>query len=188
LAEGLLDNKRYPEAERFFRIAISNYPHEARNYINYSALLIETGRLDDALSYLNKAKPLTMTPKERGQWFNNMGMVYFSLRENDDAVKSFKKAIIFSPKESQFWANLGGAYGAMGDYINSVSALKKGLEIAPESIQLRKNLAVTYIRMEKYSQAISVLEKVPVQKRDEQGINQFLNKAYRALKSNRPLK
>jgi len=96
--------------------------------------------------------------------------------------------IIFNPKESQFWANLGGAYGSMGDYINSVSALKKGLEIPPESIQLRKNLAVTYIRMEKYSQAISVLEKVPVQKRDEQGINQLLNKAYRALKSNRPQK
>jgi len=188
LAESLLDNKRYREAERYFRKAVNNYPHEARNYINYSALLIETGRLDDALSYLNKAKALTMTHIERGQWFNNMGMAYFNLRENDDAVKSFRKAIIFSPEESQFWANLGGAYGSMGDYINSVSALKKGLEIAPESIQLRKNLAVTYIRMEKYSQAISVLEKVPVQKRDEQGINQLLNKAYRALKSNRPLK
>jgi tetratricopeptide (TPR) repeat protein len=90
-----------------------------------------------------------------------MGMAYFNLRENDDAVKSFKKAIIFSPKESQFSANLGGAYGSMGDYINSVSALKKGLEIAPESIQLRKNLAVTYVRMEDYEKAILTLEKIP---------------------------
>ena len=161
LAESLLDKRDYAEAETYFRIAINTYPYKAKNYLNYSALLTETGRPDDALLYLNKAKPLTMTHKERGQWFNNMGMAYFNLRENDDAVKSFKKAIIFSPKESQFSANLGGAYGSMGDYINSVSALKKGLEIAPESIQLRKNLAVTYIRMEDYEKAILTLEKIP---------------------------
>jgi tetratricopeptide (TPR) repeat protein len=161
LAENLLEKKKYQEAERYFQVAIDNYSYKAKNYINYSALLVDTGRPDDALLYLNKAKPLTMTHKERGQWFNNMGMAYFNLRENDDAVKSFKKAIIFSPKESQFSANLGGAYGSMGDYINSVSALKKGLEIAPESIQLRKNLAVTYVRMEDYEKAILTLEKIP---------------------------
>jgi len=161
LAENLLEKKKYQEAERYFQVAIDNYSYKAKNYINYSALLINTGRQDEALSYLNKAKSLTMTHSERGQWFNNMGMTYFNLRENDDAVKNFRKATIFSPKESQFWANLGGAYGSTGDYINSVSALKKGLEIAPESIQLRKNLAVTYIRMEDYEKAILTLEKIP---------------------------
>lgn len=161
LAENLLEKKKYQESERYFRIAIDNYPYKTKNYINYSALLINTGRPDDAVLYLNKARSLTMTHDEQGQWFNNMGMAYFNLRTNDDALKNFKKAIIFSPNESQFWANLGGAYGSMGDYINSVSALKKGLEIAPESIELRKNLAITYIRMEDYEKAILTLEKIP---------------------------
>jgi len=188
LAESLLDKKNYQDAERYFRIAINNYPQKAENYINYSALLIDTGRPDDALLYLNKAKSLTMTHKKRGEWLNNMGMANFNLRENDDALKNFKKATIFSPNEPQFWANLGGAYGSMGDYINSVSALKKGLEIAPESIQLRKNLAVTYVRMGDHDQAIKVLEKIPLHKREEEGISRLLNQAYRALKSNRPIK
>ena len=161
LAERLLDNKKYQDAERYFQIAIKNDPNKAKNYINYSALLIETQRPGDALLYLNKAKGLCMYHSERGQWFNNMGMAYFNLRKNNDALKSFKKAVIFNPNEPQFWANLGGAYGSVGDYGNSVFALQKGTSIAPNSILLRKNLAVTYIRMENYEKAIFTLEKIP---------------------------
>jgi tetratricopeptide (TPR) repeat protein len=182
LAETLLDNKEHQDAERYFRIAINNYPYRVKNYINYSALLIDTDRPEHALLYLNKVKSLTMTHNELGQWFNNRAMAYFNLGKRDDALRNFKKAVIFSPNEPQYWANLGGAHGSMGDYINSVSALKNGLEITPESIQLRKNLAVTYIRMRRYSQAISVLEKVPPEKWDEQGINQLLKKAQNGLK------
>ncbi len=157
----LLNKKEYREAERYFRIAIKHYSDQDKNYINYSALLINTGRPGNALLYLNRAKALTMAHDEQGEWLNNMGMAYFHLNKLGKAIGNFEKAVAFCPNEPQFWANLGGAYGSMGDYINSVSALKKGLEIAPESIQLRKNLAVTYIRMEDYEKAILTLEKIP---------------------------
>ena len=178
LAENLLDKKRYREAEKYFRIAINNYPYELRNYINYSALLIDTSRPDDALLYLDKAKALTMTHNERGEWFNNIGMAYSQLKEQDKALKHFLKAVHFHPEEPQFWANLGGAYGLMGDYENSISALKKGLDIAPDSIQLRKNLAVTYMKMEDYEKAIATLEKIPdPERRKNRDIQGLLRKA-----------
>jgi len=183
-AESLLDEGNFKEAEKYFRIAINNYPHEAKNYLNYSALLIDTGRPDDALLYLNKAESLTMTHNERSQWFNNVGMAYFRLQKQDKAVKNFKKAIIFSPNEPQFWANLGGAYGLAGDYENSVFALRKGLDIIPGSIQLRKNLAVSYYRMGNYAKVVSVLEKIPFQRRQEDlGISRLLKEAHQMLKS-----
>lgn len=184
MAEILLDNKKYREAERYFQIAIHNYPYRAKNYINYSALLIDTGRPDVAILYLNKAKPSTIAHDERAEWFSNTGMAYFHLDKLDKAIKNFKKAVIFSPNESEFWANLGGAYGSMGDYINSVSALKKGLEITPESIQLRKNLGVSYYRMGDYAKAISVLEKIPSQRREEDpSILRLLKEAHLMLES-----
>lgn len=160
-AVNLLSKKEYQKAEKFFRIAIKHYPDQAKNYINYGALLIDTGRPDAALLYLNKAKSLIMIREERGEWFNNMGMAYFNLRKNDVALKNFQQAVICNPQESQYWANLGGAYGLAGDYENSVAALQKGISIAPDSILLRKNLAVTYIRMENYEKAILTLEKIP---------------------------
>jgi len=178
LAENLLDKKRYQEAEGYFRIAIHHYPYEAKNYVNYSALLIDTGRLDAALSCLDRARSLTMTHRERGEWFNNMGMAYFQLREQDKALEHFLKAVHFHPEEPQFWANLGGAYGSTGDYENSVSVLRKGLDIAPDSIQLRKNLAVTYMNMEDYEKAITTLEKIAdPERRKNRDIEELLRKA-----------
>jgi tetratricopeptide (TPR) repeat protein len=184
-AENLLEEKKYLDAERYFRIAINNHPQKVRNHINYSALLIDTGRAEGALLCLNRAKPLAMTYDEKGQWFNNMGMAYFNLGKKGEALRNFKKAIIFSPEEPQFWANLGGTYGSIGDYENSVFVLKKGLDIAPDSIPLRKNLAVTYLRMDNPEKAICVLEEIRPDKGAGRGIAELLNKASRALESKR---
>jgi tetratricopeptide (TPR) repeat protein len=150
------------------------------NYVNYSALLIDTARSEEALLYLTRARSLTMTYNERGQWFNNTGMAYFKLGKNTEALKNFGKATIFSPNEPQFWNNLGATYGYLGEFENSVLVLKRALEIVPDSISLRKNLAVTYIRMEDYEKAISVLEKIPGKNRDEFAINALLLKAQKA--------
>jgi len=182
LAERLLDNKKYREAERYFQIAIKNYPNKAKNYINYSALLIDTGRPDVALFYLKKAKSLTIIHGERGEWFNNMGMAYFHLKKEDEALRNFLKAVTFCPNEPQFWANLGGAYGSMGDYENSISVLRKGIDIAPDSIQLRKNLAVTYMKMKDYEKVITTLEKIPdPERRKNRDIEGLLHKARNRL-------
>jgi tetratricopeptide (TPR) repeat protein len=127
-----------------------------------------------------------MNHNKRGQWFNNMGMAYFNLGKNEEALRNFKEAIIFGPNEPQFWANLGAAYGSIGDYENSLFVLQKGLNIGPDSIPLRKNLAVTYLRMGNPAMASSVLEKIPPRQRAEQGVIELLNEAYSALESNSP--
>ncbi len=182
LAESFFEKENFNEAEIYFRIAINKYPRNVKNYINYSALLIDTGRSVDALFYLDEAKPLIMIYNERGQWFNNMGMAFFKLRNSRDALRNFKKAVLFSSNEPQFWANLGGAYGSMGDYENSISALRKGIDIATDSIQLRKNLAVTYMKMEDYKKAITTLEKIPdPERRKNRDIEGLLHKARNRL-------
>jgi len=183
-AENLLDKKKYQEAEEYFRIAIKNYPNEAKNHINYSALLIETGRMNEAMLFLNKAKPLTMSHNERGQWFNNLGMLHSKSRNRGEAIRNFKKAVLFNPKEPQFWTNLGATYGYLGDYENSVLVLKKALEIFPDSISLRKNLAITYLRTGNPAMALSILETIPQSQRAEMDVIELMDEAYRILKLN----
>ena len=184
LAESLLGKKEYHEAERYFRIAINNYPQKAKNYINYSALLIDTARPEEALLCLTRARSLTMTYNERGQWSNNTGMAYFKLKKPDQALKNFLKAIEFCQNDHQFWANLGATYGYLGDYENSVLVLKRALEIVPDSISLRKNLAVTYLRMGNPAMALSILETIPPSQRAEMDVIELVNEAYRILKLN----
>ncbi|MCK4789564.1 MAG: tetratricopeptide repeat protein [Desulfobacteraceae bacterium] len=154
LAENLFNSKDYQQAERYFKMAIKHYPGEAGNYINYSALLTETGRPEAAIALLEQAKSLSMNRKKRGEWHNNIGTAYFHLRKHTEALEHYRKAIVFLPDESQFWANIGATYGEMGDYDNCVSALNKGLSITPDSVQLRKNLAVAYRRIGDHAKAV----------------------------------
>jgi tetratricopeptide (TPR) repeat protein len=111
-AVNLLKKKEYQKAERFFRIAIKHDPNQAKDYINYAALLIDTGRPDAALLQLNKVESLAMIQSQSREWFNNVGMAYFKLNKYDNVLEHFRKAVHFSPKEPQFWANLGAAYGS----------------------------------------------------------------------------
>jgi tetratricopeptide (TPR) repeat protein len=165
LAENLLSKKRYLQAEKYFQLAIDLYPRNAKNYINYSALLLETSRPYAALSCLKESKSLNMPHHARAQWYNNMGTAHFDLKKQMEALRYFMKAVKLWPNEPQFWGNLGAAYGSLGDYVNSVSALKRGLDMDPDSVQLRKNLAVAHRRMGDHAQAIKVLEKIPIARR-----------------------
>jgi tetratricopeptide (TPR) repeat protein len=184
LAELYLDEKRYADAEKYFRESLKYYPNNARSYINYSALLIDTDRPEAALSVLSKARSLTMTHDELGEWFNNKGLAHFKLKNGGKALKNFLKAVMYSPDQALFWSNLGGAYGSMGDYENAISALKKGLEIAPDSMELSINLALTYIKLEKYEDAVETLERIPLpDRRENEQIMELLRKARHRLLS-----
>lgn len=163
LAEILLEEKHYQEAERYFRIAMKEGRATAKEYINYGALLIDTGRLGDALRALDQAKRHRLSFKEMGELHNNMGMVHFNLNRHDDGLRSFRKAVLYSPGEALFWSNLGGAYGSRGDFPKALAAFQEGLNFAPDSIPLRENLARTYLRMGDCEKAEAVLEKIPIQ-------------------------
>ena len=182
LAENLLDKKEYQEAEGFFRLAIQQYPRKAINYINYAALLTDTGRPDVALAYLKKAKPLTKTRKRQGQEFNNMGAAHFRLRNYGESLKNFLKAVEYCPSEIEYRTNLGGAYTATGDYEKGASVLEKALEIAPGSGSLRKNLALTYIQMKRYGDAMTVLQDIPEKEWEKHGAQKLLEQARAGLR------
>ena len=181
LAENLLDKKEYQEAERFFELAIQHYPRKAINYINYSALLTDTGRPDVALAYLKKAKPLSKTRNRLGQWCNNMGVAHFHLKNHEEALKNFMKAVIYCPRRVEFLVNMGGAYTANGDYAKGASVLEKTLEIAPDSASLRKNLALTYIQMKRYGDAMTVLQGIPKKEWERHGVQKLLEQTRAGL-------
>ena len=86
-AENLMDKKEYKKAEKYFKIAVENNPYQAQNYINYSALLIDIGKYDTALSRLEEAKSLVMTSHKRGQWYNNAGLALFKSNRKKEGLK-----------------------------------------------------------------------------------------------------
>jgi tetratricopeptide (TPR) repeat protein len=165
IANKYLNNKDYYEADKYFKIAIEEFPFQASNYINYSALMIETGRPDNAINILKKAKSLVMTYHEQGQWYNNMGMALWVEGDMEAALEQLNKAVIRAPEEEIFWANIGAAYGMKGEYKKSINVLKKGASFLPNSLQLKISLAKGYINLREYQKAILLLEEIPENER-----------------------
>ncbi|MBN1187431.1 MAG: tetratricopeptide repeat protein [Bacteroidales bacterium] len=185
IAEKYLNNKQYKEAEEYYNIAIDKYPNRAINYIDYSYMLIETNRLDDAVKILNKASSLIMTHYEQGRWYNNMGMAMWKKGNNVEALKFFQKAVKVAPEEVIFWSDLGGVYGAIGKYEESVKVLKHGIALSPDSIELRTNLAMSYINLKDYINALSTLEEISENERNtNKKILMLMEKAKEGLKKN----
>ena len=178
IAEKYFINKQYRKAERYFKIAIEKFPYQALSYINYSALLAETGKSVDAITILNKAKSLVMTHHEQGQWHNNMGMALCKTGDTTGALKHLNKAVLLAPGEANFWANLGGVYGMTGNFEESVNVLKKGLAVSPGSTQLSANLAMSYMNLKDFKNALLTLEKIPEKERmNNKDVLRLLEKA-----------
>lgn len=166
-AETLFNKGEKKKAEKYYQIAIKEYPRKAYNYINYSAMLITNRSYNDALLNLKKAKDLLMTHHEQAEWHNNVGMALQGKGDNVEALKHFDRAVSLAPMEAIFWANLGGAYGMAGEYEQSIKALKKGIAISPGLVHLKINLAMSYINLKNYHQAVLTLEKIPKRERRE---------------------
>ncbi len=181
LADKLLDKKAYQEAERLFQIAIKNYPREASNYLNYSALLTETGRPRVALATLKNAKTMIKSRRRKGQWNNNSGVAYFQLKNYTKALGYFMKAVIFCSDNVEYQTNLGSTHAANGNYAKGALVLEKTLAIAPDSVALRKNLALIYIQMKKYENAMTVLKGFPETEWGKKGIKELFEQTRAGL-------
>lgn len=96
-AEKLSERKDDRQAEKYFLKAINKYPLLAKNYINYSALLVNTGRPAAAVGILDRAKSLIMIHSERIEWNNNMGVAGTMLGEYRQALDHFKRALVLEP-------------------------------------------------------------------------------------------
>jgi hypothetical protein len=106
LAETLHEEKKYQEAEILYIASLNSFPDKADTYINYSALLIDTGRIENAKKYLIKAKPLIMTTSKRCEWFNNMGLACLYQKQTQCAQENLNKAVKYCPDNSVFKKNL----------------------------------------------------------------------------------
>ena len=106
LAEALHGENKYNEAENLYIIALDAFPDKAETYINYSALLIDTGRAGDAKKYLTKAKLLIMSSFEHCEWFNNMGLACLYQKQTQCAQENLNKAVKYCPDNPIFKKNL----------------------------------------------------------------------------------
>ena len=135
----------------------------------------EQGNLAVAEALLKRATEVD--PKNKFAW-NNLGLVYLQLRQDDQAITCFNKQIEVNPYDEYAYNNLGRIYWQERKYDEAVKAFNKQLENNPLDKFAHANLGAMYEEWHKYDLAVPELEKAVSLTPDNAEVQIYLGQAY----------
>jgi tetratricopeptide (TPR) repeat protein/transglutaminase-like putative cysteine protease len=135
----------------------------------------DNGNLPLAEALLKRATEVD--PKNKYAW-NNLGLIYLSTRQNDQAVAAFQKQIEVNPYDEFAYNNLGRVYWQERKYDEAVKAFNKQLENNPLDKYAHANLGAMYAEWHKYDLAVPELEKAASLSPDSAELQVSLGDAY----------
>ncbi len=116
----------------------------------------QSGNLPIAIALLKRATEVD--PKNKYAW-NNLGLAYFAMRQDDQAISAFEKQIEVNPYDEYAYNNLGRVYWNERKYDDAVKEFNKQLENNPLDKSAHANLGAMYAEWHKYTDAVPELEK-----------------------------
>jgi TolB-like protein/Flp pilus assembly protein TadD len=145
---------KFPEAEKYYKKALSINPNHADAHFHYAWALILSGRNEEALSeHLLAKKYDPFAPEITAQ----LGLFYLHIGKNEKALQEAFKSLEIRPDYNQGLWVLGNAYLAMGKVDEAIAAHKKLAEKYPRWMFA---LGVTYAKAGKRSEAEEVLKRM----------------------------
>ena len=119
--------------------AIKNDPCNTDSWQQKSAILLESGKLNEAKNAIDKAIDLE---KDDAEVFHTKAVIYTHCKDYDDAQKAIDLALKIEPKNACFWKTKGFIYYAQKKYIETIFFCNKAIELDPyfkKAIEDRNN-------------------------------------------------
>ena len=127
----------------------------SKEKINSVIELFSNGNFREALNNLHLL--IKDYPKE-SLLFNLTGVCYAGLGQLEDAVKSYKEALIINPNYYKAHYNLGGVFQEMGELDEAVQSYLKSLMIEPNYVEAHNNLGNVYRELGDFDHALQSYE------------------------------
>jgi len=116
------------EAEREFRRAIDLNPNYARTHIYYALMLSHTGRSQEGIEEIERARRLDpLSPFTVGI----AGNVYFAVRKYDDALRALQFALQIEPEDPMAHVRMAWSWQEKGEFERAIEEFR--LSSPPES-------------------------------------------------------
>jgi tetratricopeptide (TPR) repeat protein/HEAT repeat protein len=113
LAEVLLHTRRLPETETALRRVTVLAPGDADSYLALERVLVQEGKLDDAIAVL--AKLVQVDPKRARETYQRMAQYALQLYKDQDAIKYAARAVELNPDDAEGHRRLGDMYRSRQD-------------------------------------------------------------------------
>jgi tetratricopeptide (TPR) repeat protein len=85
--------------------------------------------------------------------------VYADLKNYEQAIESYKKAIGIKPDYHEAWNNLGIVYADLKNYEQAMETFQKAIEIKPDKEEAYFNIACTYSLEKNKEKALEYLQQ-----------------------------
>jgi predicted O-linked N-acetylglucosamine transferase (SPINDLY family) len=148
------------------RRALAIDPNHLPTLLAISRLLVERGRIDEAMPWLMNA--LAIAPDDPDVLSLN-GCALKTIGEIAQAIDLFRQALDLQPSHLEASMFLGGCLSDQGLFAEAEKVLRKALESFPEHIELRSRLASTLRSLGDLEGAVTIYKELLEEVPDAQG-------------------
>ena len=150
-AQGFHRRGRTKEAESLYRKLISGNTRHHRAQSSLGVLLCETGRVEEAVYYLERAISIERNPR----YLTNLGVAYRLHGRLDKAAESFGGILEIDPNFPEARLNLALVLMDVGIYADALALLEDALRFGPDSTRLRSALSWLLIRLHRSEESLT---------------------------------
>jgi tetratricopeptide (TPR) repeat protein len=135
----LADEKRWGEAEGFYRVALGLRPESPGAWLNLGLALSGQGKLDEAVVCYRRA--LKLDPNYVNA-HNNLAVALKQQGKVDEAIACYRRATELDPKDPQSHYNLGNALQKLRKSDEAVACFRLAVQLNPKYALAHYNLGL----------------------------------------------
>jgi eukaryotic-like serine/threonine-protein kinase len=133
----------YAKSAELYGRVIELDPNNGYAYNNLGAVLLQSGRFQEAVQPLQK----TLKFGPDAQAYSNLGIAYFYLKQYDQAIPAYEKAVQLVPNSDMFVGNLAEAYYLAGQRERAMTTFDQAIALAYKDLQVNPREAATKGRL-----------------------------------------
>ncbi|MBB3223847.1 XrtA/PEP-CTERM system TPR-repeat protein PrsT [Pseudoduganella umbonata] len=146
-----------PQAEQHLKRYIESDPGNIYARKMLASVYVGLNQPQDALAQLKT----TLDTSTDTALLNIGGRAYLNLKQYDNAIATYERAIGLKPADTQLHVGLGLAKMSKGDSTGAIKAMRKGLELsAPTAVDAGIVLGMTHLQLRQYSEALAVINQM----------------------------
>jgi predicted Zn-dependent protease len=126
-------------AERAFDRALEKDPHHLKSLLNSARVLIEAGRLHEALDRVNLAREVDSSSTET---LRLLARVQDELGDASAAIAGYRQALIRDERDVWAMNNLGMLYIRQREFESALGPLARAVELRPNAPVFQNNLGI----------------------------------------------
>ena len=138
-SQGGLNRTRLQLAEEAYRMALRQADAPPSVMVNYSTVLLLSGRPDEAIAMAQRALQVPGYDQP-ARAYNNIGIAYLDRRALAQAAEYLQKALDYQPNLPEVHHNLGLAYTGLGRRVEAIRAFREAIRFRPSYVDAYRGL------------------------------------------------